>query len=103
MMIAGFDRVYEFSRNFRPGNSSDEKHNSEFTSLECNQIGASFRDMMTLTEAILSFSIALIKGTTKVTVDDKKFDVNTPWNRISVQAALLAETGVDVLTIESVQ
>ncbi len=89
MMTAGFDKVYEFSRNFRPGNSSF-KHSAEFTSLECGQLSADYNVMMELTETIVFEGVRRIMGGTIVDVAGRKFDVRPPWRRKTVREALQA-------------
>lgn len=100
-MVAGFEKVFEFSRNFRPGNSSDLSHSSEFTSLECSVLGASYKDMMQLSEELIRKCVEEISESTVVNIDDKSFDLGSTWERVTVQNALLAETGIDVLDVDS--
>ena len=101
-MVAGFEKVYEFSRNFRPGNSFGNNHSSEFTSLECSQIGCDYKDMMRLTESIVEIGIRSVKNESIVNVAGKLFDVTPPWNRVTVRDALIKYADIDILSFNSV-
>lgn len=100
LMVAGLDAVYEFSRNFRPGNHS-YKHSAEFTSLECSRLYSSYKDMMNLTEQLVFGCIGKVTGNSTVTVAGIEYDLEPPWNRISVREAIQIHTGLDILQIES--
>ncbi|HSN69237.1 MAG TPA: amino acid--tRNA ligase-related protein, partial [Thermoanaerobaculia bacterium] len=62
LIVGGLQRVYEINRNFRNEGISMQ-HNPEFTMLEFYQAYADFRDMMDLTEELLSGLVAEVKGT----------------------------------------
>jgi len=53
LVAGGLDRVYEIGHNFRNEGVS-RKHNPEFTMMECYEAYADYRDMMALTEAMVS-------------------------------------------------
>ena len=53
LVIGGLDRVYEIGKNFR-NESIDQTHNPEYTSCEFYMAYADFKDLMTLTEDMLS-------------------------------------------------
>ncbi len=52
-MVGGIERVYEINRNFRNEGISTQ-HNPEFTMLEFYQAYADYRQLMDLTEELLS-------------------------------------------------
>ena len=56
LMVGGFERVYELSRNFRNEGISI-KHNPEFTMLEFYRAYATREDMMDTMEAMLRFTV----------------------------------------------
>lgn len=102
LMVAGFEKVYEFSRNFRPGNRSP-KHSAEFTSLECSQLSVNYHSMMELTESIVSRVISEIKEAAWVEFNGAKFDVSPPWQKVTVRDAIWEAARVDVLAVESLE
>ena len=53
LLVGGIQRVYEINRNFRNEGIST-RHNPEFTMLEFYQAYADYRDMMDLTEELLT-------------------------------------------------
>ena len=53
LVVGGFERVFEINRNFRNEGISI-KHNPEFTMLEFYQAWATYKDLMDLTEELLS-------------------------------------------------
>ncbi len=57
LVVGGFDRVFEINRNFRNEGLSP-RHNPEFTMMEFYMAYADYKDLMDLTEELLS-SVAL--------------------------------------------
>ncbi|HKP90557.1 MAG TPA: lysine--tRNA ligase [Thermoleophilaceae bacterium] len=85
LIVGGLERVYELGKDFRNEGVS-HKHNPEFTMLEWYQAYADYEDGAKLLEELVS-TVAAEVGV----------EIPTPWRRITLQAAILAETGVDVL------
>jgi lysyl-tRNA synthetase class 2 len=86
LIVGGLERVYELGKDFRNEGIS-HKHNPEFTMLEWYQAYADYEDGARLLEELVS-TVARDVG-----VDFSP----PPWKRISLQAAILAETDIDVL------
>lgn len=62
LIIGGFERVYEIGKVFR-NEGIDATHNPEFTSLEFYMAYADYRELITLTEDLLSkLSIELFRS-----------------------------------------
>ena len=87
LVVGGFDRVYEINRNFRNEGISTQ-HNPEFTMLEFYQAYADFRDMMQLTEDMLSQVARDVNGSAKVTFNDHEIDFGN-WQRLSMREAII--------------
>jgi lysyl-tRNA synthetase class 2 len=96
LVIGGLDRVYEIGRNFRNEGLS-RKHNPEFTMLECYQAYADFRDMMELVQGLLQDLAGRVLGTTRIPCGEESIELSGDWPRLTMQGAILAETGVDIL------
>ena len=62
LLVGGLERVYEIGHDFR-NEGMDRTHNPEFTMLECYQAYADYRDMMELTEAMVSGLVEHCCGT----------------------------------------
>ncbi len=56
LLVGGFERVFEINRNFRNEGLST-RHNPEFTMLEFYQAYATYEDLITLTEEMISIDL----------------------------------------------
>ncbi|HEX8075881.1 MAG TPA: lysine--tRNA ligase [Thermoleophilaceae bacterium] len=89
LIVGGLERVYELGKDFRNEGVS-HKHNPEFTMLEWYQAYADYEDAARLLEELVS-SVAAAVGY------EGPLDLAPPWRRVSLQAAILAETEIDIL------
>jgi lysyl-tRNA synthetase class 2 len=87
LIVGGLGRVYEINRNFRNEGVST-RHNPEFTMLEFYQAYANYRDLMDLTEAMLSGLAEDVTGGSKVIYQDEEIDFSGPYERLSVEQAV---------------
>jgi lysyl-tRNA synthetase class 2 len=87
LIVGGLGRVYEINRNFRNEGVS-ARHNPEFTMLEFYQAYADYRDLMDLTEAMLSGLAEDITGGSKVVYQGDTIDFSGPYERLSVEQAV---------------
>jgi lysyl-tRNA synthetase, class II len=87
LVVGGLERVYEINRNFRNEGISTQ-HNPEFTMLEFYQAYADYRDMMQLTEDLLSQVARDVNGTTKTTFNGNEIDFAN-WQRLSMREAII--------------
>ena len=62
LLVGGFERVYEINRNFRNEGIST-RHNPEFTMLEFYTAYADYRDLITMTEEMISTVARDVLGT----------------------------------------
>jgi lysyl-tRNA synthetase class 2 len=85
LIVGGLERVYELGKDFRNEGVS-HKHNPEFTMLEWYEAYADYEDGARLLEEL----VAAVAATVGVHIE-------TPFNRVTLQAAILAETRLDVL------
>lgn len=90
LVVGGFERVFEIGRVFRNEGISP-RHNPEFTMLELYQAYADYRDMMDLTEQLISHLAMLNCGSTKIAYQGREIDLSTPWRR-STMEDLVSET-----------
>ena len=97
-VVAGFERVFEFSRDFR-NEGIDRSHNPEFTMLELYQAYANYEDLMTMTEAMISEVLEAVHGGLKITYQGEELDFTPPYNRITFRELIRSETGVDIQDI----
>jgi lysyl-tRNA synthetase class 2 len=92
--IGGLERVYEIGRNFRNEGVSF-KHSPEFTMLELYQAYADYRDIMGLTEDMVSSAARAAVGKTRVRWGDQEISFEPPWQRMSLRSAIAEFSGVD--------
>ncbi|HEY6009861.1 MAG TPA: lysine--tRNA ligase, partial [Nitrospirota bacterium] len=97
LLVGGFERVYEINRNFRNEGIST-RHNPEFTMLEFYTAYADYRDLIAMTEEMISSVAQEVLGTTEIEYEGRKISLAPPWKRVTYRDALL-EAGVqaDVL------
>ena len=97
LLVGGFERVYEINRNFRNEGIST-RHNPEFTMLEFYMAYADYRDLIDMTEQMISTVAQEVLGTTTVTYEGHSISLAPPWKRMTFRESLI-EAGVpdDVL------
>lgn len=99
--VGGFERVVEFTRNFR-NEGSDPSHMQEFSAIEHYACWWNFEDNMAFTEQMFDYIFEKIPELKKeVLVKDKNGNekmVNfaTPWQRIDYIAGVKEKCGIDV-------
>lgn len=88
LVVGGFERVFEINRNFRNEGIST-RHNPEFTMVEWYQAYADYNDAMDLIEKLFNYLVAVTMGASTITYGEHSYDFYEPFQRISMQAALL--------------
>lgn len=101
LIIGGFDRVYEFSRDFR-NEGMDHTHNPEFTQIEIYQAYADYTDMMNLMEELIETIAIEVTGSTQVEYQGEVIDFTRPWRRLTMAQSIqeYADINVDELSDE---
>ncbi|MBI1765734.1 MAG: lysine--tRNA ligase [Acidobacteria bacterium] len=87
LIVGGFERVYEINRNFRNEGLS-YKHNPEFTMLEWYQAYSDYRDLMDLTEELLTLLADRVCGTRQVPYQGQTINFDN-WQRLTMREAVL--------------
>jgi lysyl-tRNA synthetase, class II len=94
LVVGGFDRVYEINRNFR-NEGLGWRWNPEFTMLEYYQAYADFRDMMDLTQELVTTAAREVTkdkdhpdGVTKTTWGIAQIDWSN-WKQLSMREAIV--------------
>lgn len=95
LIVGGFEKVYEIGKDFRNEGMS-RQHNPEFTMLEFYWAYATYEDLMTYTEKMISALINEVKGTMKISYQQMELDFTPPWPRISYRDAVLQYAGIDI-------
>jgi len=103
LLVGGIPRVYEINRNFRNEGIS-VRHNPEFTMLEFYWAYADYRDLIDLTEEMLSelAQVAMaLQDITELTWNGAVLDLARPWKRLSIRQAPVELAGAAPARLES--
>ena len=87
LVVGGFERVFEINRNFRNEGLSP-RHNPEFTMMEFYMAYADYKDLMDLTEEMLSSIAKDLCGDTKLPYGEHTVDFGAPYARMSMLDAI---------------
>jgi lysyl-tRNA synthetase, class II len=95
LIVGGLEKVYELGKDFRNEGIS-HKHNPEFTMLETYEAYADYLDVAAMTEELVATVARETIGTLEVEREGETIDLTPPWRRITLQQAILDETGIDI-------
>jgi len=95
LLVGGFEKVFEISRNFRNEGLST-RHNPEFTMVELYQAYADYEVMMEITEELIATAAAGVCGGTKLTYGEMVIDFALPWPRETYAKLLAEHAGVEM-------
>jgi len=97
LIAGGMRRVFEINRSFRNEGMSP-RHNPEFTMLESYAAYDDYRDVMELTEALLSAAALAAVGSTIVAHQGREVDLTPPFRRATLLELVREATGVGELS-----
>lgn len=98
-VVAGYDRVYEFSRVFR-NEGMDPSHLQDFTMLEYYASYWNYVDNMNFTEDLIRNTLQECLGTLEVDIAGEKIDFAQDWPRRSLTDLIEEHCGIDVTKFE---
>ena len=101
LLVGGLERVFELNRNFRNEGISTE-HNPEFTMLEFYQAYATWEDLLTITEELVSGVARAIVGDVRLPYGAHEIDLTPPWRRLAVKDAVAGATGLARAEVDDV-
>jgi lysyl-tRNA synthetase, class II len=94
LIVAGYDRVYEFARCFR-NEGMDPSHLQDFTMLEYYSSYWNYEDNMDFTQAMIQHVIKRVKGSLKFSYGDQQLDFSGDWPRLSMRDLVIERSGID--------
>lgn len=100
LIVGGFDKVYEMGRMFR-NEGMDMKHNPEYTAIELYQAYADYKDMMDITENLISHMAEVATGSMKINYQGTEIDFTPPWKRMTMEECVKEYAGVDFSEINT--
>lgn len=94
LIVGGLEKVYEIGRVYRNEGIST-RHNPEFTMIELYEAYADYRDIMALTENLISHIAEEVLGTQIINYQGHEVNLKPQWRRVSMVDAVKEVTGVD--------
>jgi lysyl-tRNA synthetase class 2 len=101
LLVGGLERVFELNRNFRNEGISTE-HNPEFTMLEFYQAYATWEDLLTVTEELVTELARTIVGDVRLPYGAHEIDFTPPWRRLALKDAVAESTGLTRAEVDDV-
>jgi lysyl-tRNA synthetase class 2 len=103
LVVGGFEKVYEINRNFRNEGLST-RHNPEFTMLELYWAYADFRDLMELTEELVTALVRVVHGERlQLDYQGRAYSLARPFRRITMADAIIDRNpGIDAARLREV-
>jgi lysyl-tRNA synthetase, class II len=95
LIVAGYDRVYEFARCFR-NEGMDPSHLQDFTMLEYYCSYWNYEDNMTFTQELIQHVLKAVKGSLKFSYDGRELDFSGDWPRLSMRDLVSERSGIDI-------
>ncbi|KXI21794.1 lysine--tRNA ligase [Photobacterium sanguinicancri] len=106
LVVGGFERVFEINRNFRNEGLSP-RHNPEFTMMEFYMAYADYKDLMDLTEEMLSSVAKEVLGSSAMPYGDEMVEFGGQYARMTMLDAIKhynpEHAEIQALTEEGVQ
>ncbi len=99
LIVGGFDRVYEFSKDFR-NEGMDRYHNPEFTLLEFYIAYKDYKWMMDFIEQLFLNTAKEVLEGTKLMFNEHEIDLKAPWRRLTMFDAIKEYTSVDISSMD---
>jgi elongation factor P--beta-lysine ligase len=99
LAVGGFERIYSLTQNFRAGDTSTFR-NPEFTMLEWGRIGGTLYDIENDVEKFTLAAMRQLNLDTLLTYQNHTINMQRPWERLSVQAAIQRVLGVRINDFE---
>ncbi len=103
LLAAGLPQIFQIAKCFRNGEGISGKHNSEFSLLEWYRTNASYTDIMKDCEELFAFLLNALapEQNGQLLYQNMKYDVVTPWERLSVVEAFRKHAQIEEKTLLS--
>ena len=100
LIAGGIEKVFEISKNFR-NEGMDRLHHPEFTMMEYYESYTDYNDQMKTFEEMISRTVKIVKGSTKISYQGQELDFTPPWPRVSFFQAIEKWGGFDAQKMNS--
>lgn len=99
LIVGGFERVYEFSVDFRNEGMS-RFHNPEFLQVEAYAAFKNYEWMMDFVEELVERVALSIHGSTQVETFGTLVDFKRPWKRTTMRDAIMSKLSIDIAVLD---
>ncbi len=96
LLSAGSGSIFTITKSFRNGEGRSSRHNPEFTILEWYRTPGNYMDVAKDFERLL---LKINHEERTLGYQGKNYDLNAPWERISVAEAFIKYAGIDTETM----
>ena len=100
LIVGGFEKVYEVSRDFRNEGVS-RFHNPEFTQVEFYWAYVDYEVLMKFTEELIKHLLMKTRNTLQISFQGVDLDFSKPIKRLTFKDAILEKTGIDIDQIKT--
>lgn len=104
LLVAGLGNIFQICKSFRNQEGLSDMHNPEFTILEWYRVDANYLQIMRDCEDLItaiSKQVFPDQSDQILHYQNKVYDLNLPWDRISVAQAFQKYAGIDTETLLS--
>lgn len=95
LIVAGYDRVYEFARCFR-NEGMDPSHLQDFTMLEFYAAYWNYEDNMDFTQAMIQAVLQDVRGSLVIEYDGQTLDFSGDWPRVPMAELIEEHSGIAI-------
>jgi len=95
LLVGGYEKVFEFSRNFRNEGISPQ-HNPDFTMLEFYWAYADYEKLMKFTEEMVKKAVNELNGSLQIKYQNELYNFKTPFPKIEFSKLFKKETNLDI-------
>ena len=99
LIIGGFEKVFEFSRNFR-NEGMDRTHNPEFTAIEWYEAYVDYFYLMDQVESLFKH-LAADLGQSTFEFNDHKIDLTKPFDRATMSELVQKYANIDLSKVDT--
>lgn len=99
LLVAGIPKLFSICKSFRNGEGLSHKHNPEFSIMEWYRTNADYTDIMQDCENLFAHLATKLGTENTWEYQGKKYELTTPWERISVATAFEKYCGIDIDTM----
>jgi lysyl-tRNA synthetase class 2 len=99
LIVGGLEKVFEVNRNFRNEGIS-QRHNPEFTMMECYAAGQDLRGMMEVTERIFQACAVNVMGSEVLAYGGHEISYSLPFRRMTLKDAISVHGSIERQRLE---